>query len=387
MKVGIVIDDLDRRRGGMSEWCWQFVNATARRGYDLHVVAQGFGEEPLPKQVSRHRIARTNSRIAFSQEATQVLCNLRPDVVHDTGIGSHFDIFQPHGGSYAAWLERRLDMYPWWFRTAKRPIDAILPRHRDFARHARQQCTALKQSDKTIIALSNLVADDYERRHKIRAEQIKVIYNGVDCQRFSPAHRASYRALVRRELGVTDDALLLLLAAHNFRLKGVPELLNIAAQLHANGRSVHVAVAGGKRLDLWRNIAKQLGLAGRVSFVGTIPNLVPYYAAADAYVHPTYYDPCSLVLLEAAASGLPIVTTRRYNGAAELFREDDEILTAEDPTALDALYERVEALFDDRLRANLSAASRRVALRNPIERNVAEIVRLYETRSKRSLAA
>ena len=387
MRVAIVIDDLDRRRGGMSEWCWQFVCATARRGYDLHVVAQGFGQEPLPSQISRHRIARTNSRLAFSQEAADLLRSLRPDVIHDTGIGWHFDIFQPHGGSHAAWLERRLDMYPWWFRAAKRPIDALLPRHRDFARHARQQYAAVKQADKTVIALSNLVADDYERRHGIHAEQIKVIYNGVDCQRFSPAHRASYRALVRRNLGVADDALLLLLAAHNFRLKGVPELLALAARLNANKRPVHVVIAGGKRLERWRSSAKKLGLADRVSFVGTISNLVPYYAAADAYVHPTYYDPCSLVLLEAAASGLPIVTTRRYNGAVELFREDEEILVANDPTASGALYERVDALFDDHLRAKLSAASRRVALRNPIERNVAEIVRLYESRGRRSLAA
>ena len=387
MRVAIVIDDLDRRRGGMSEWCWQFVCATARRGYDLHVVAQGFGQDPLPSQISRHRIARTNSRLAFSQEASDLLRRLRPDVIHDTGIGWHFDIFQPHGGSYAAWLERRLDMYPWWFRAAKRPIDALLPRHRDFARHARRQCAAVKQADKTVIALSNIVADDYERRHGIHAGQIKVIYNGVDCQRFSPAHRTTYRALVRRNLGVADDALLLLLAAHNFRLKGVPELLALAARLNANKRPVHVAIAGGKRSEQWRRTAKKLGLAGRVSFVGTISNLVPYYAAADAYVHPTYYDPCSLVLLEAAASGLPIVTTRRYNGAVELFCEDEEILVANDPTASGALYERVEALFDDHLRAKLSAASRRVALRNPIERNVAEIVRLYESRNRGCVAA
>ena len=215
----------------------------------------------------------------------------------------------------------------------------LLPRHRDFARHADRQSAAVAQADKTVIALSNVVADDYEHRHKIRPERIKVVYNGVDCQRFSPAHRASYRGLVRRDLGVADDTLLLLLAAHNFRLKGVPELLAAAARLNANGRSVHVAIAGGKRLEKWRFSARKYGLAGRVSFVGTIPSLVPYYAAADAYVHPTYYDPCSLVLLEAAASGLPIVTTRRYNGAVELFREDDEILIAEDPTASNALYD------------------------------------------------
>lgn len=387
MRVGIVIDDLDRRRGGMSEWCWQFVNAAAKRGYELHVVAQGFGVEPLPARVARHRIDRTSSRMAFAESSSRILRTLNLDVVHDTGIGWHFDIFQPHGGSYAAWLQRRLEMYPFWFRAVKRPIDALLPRHRDFARHWRRQCAAAQCADTTVVALSNMVADDFVRLHGIRPEQVAIVYNGVDCQRFSPAHRPRQRAAVRRELGVDDQTVLLLLAAHNFRLKGVPELLSVAARLVANGRPVHVAIAGGKRLEKWRRAAAGLGLAARVSFVGTIADLVPYYAAADAYVHPTYYDPCSLVLLEAAASGLPIVTTRRFNGAVELFREDEEILIVNDPVAADALYERVDALFDERLREKLGNAARRVALRNPIERNVAEIVRLYDGRGSRRLAA
>ena len=70
MRVGVVIDDLDRRRGGMSEWSWQFVWAAAARGYELHIVAQGFGVEPLPARSMRHRIDRTSSRLAFAESAS-----------------------------------------------------------------------------------------------------------------------------------------------------------------------------------------------------------------------------------------------------------------------------------------------------------------------------
>jgi UDP-glucose:(heptosyl)LPS alpha-1,3-glucosyltransferase len=115
--------------------------------------------------------------------------------------------------------------------------------------------------------------------------------------------------------------------------------------------------------------------------------LVPYYAAADAYVHPTYYDPCSLVILEAAASGLPIVTTRRCNGAAELFHNGRDILTVEDPRDAQALVECVDALFDERLRQRLGEAARRVALHHTFERNVAEIVALYDGATDQRVAA
>ena len=153
---------------------------------------------------------------------------------------------------------------------------------------------------------------------------------------------ARHREIIRRQHGISDESLVLLLAAHNFRLKGVPELLRVAGRIVANGGPVHVAIAGGKRVKNWQHAANQLGLEKRVTFFGTVADMVPCYAAADAYVHPTYYDPCSLVLLEAAAFGLPIVTTRSHNGAAELFREGHEILTVNDPRDAAGLYQCVE---------------------------------------------
>jgi UDP-glucose:(heptosyl)LPS alpha-1,3-glucosyltransferase len=398
MRVGLVIDDIDPQRGGMSQWCRQFVSALAQRKYELHVVSQGFGNAALPESVAFHPIPRTNSRIAFARAAETVVRRLELDVVHDTGIGWQFDVFQPHGGSYAAWLRRRLDIYPFLYRMWKRPIDALLPRHRDFNRHSRRQYAAGRVGNKTFVALSQMVADDFVQHHGIRPAQIKVVYNGVDCRRFSPDQRGRYREFVRRRLGVNGETIVLLLAAHNFRLKGVPELLRLAARLARSRRPVVVLIAGGKRLEKWRRSAERFGLKapspsgrgqgeGGVTFLGTVADMVPYYAAADAYVHPTYYDPCSLVLLEAAASGLPIVTTRRFNGAAELFREGEEILTVAEPSAEDALYERVDALFDDRLRNSLGAAARRVALRHPFEKNVAEILRLYDGRLRLRAAA
>jgi len=387
MRIGLVIDELDSRRGGMGQWCWQFVRAVAKTGYELHIVSQDFGDGALPPHVACHTVPRTKSRVAFAEAAAEIVRKLELDVVHDTGIGWHFDILQPHGGSHAGWLRRRLDMYPPWVRMVKRPIDALLPRHRDFERHSRRQYAVGQTPDKIFVALSEMVADDFQRLHRICAEQIRIVYNGVDCQRFSPVHRARHRETIRLQHGISEESLVLLLAAHNFRLKGVPELLRVAGQLVANRRPIHVAIAGGKRLKKWQLAAKRLGLAKRVTFFGIVADMVPYFSAADAYVHPTYYDPCSLVLLEAAASGLPIVTTRRHNGVAELFREGSEILTVSDPSDAEGLYQCVEALFDERVSRSLGKAARKVAVRHPFERNVAEILALYEKSAGRKLAA
>jgi UDP-glucose:(heptosyl)LPS alpha-1,3-glucosyltransferase len=380
MRIGIVTFELDRHSGGMGHWCWQFVTALAARGHEVHVVVQRLGSSTLPPSVATHVVNHAASRAAFASAAEAYVKRLDVDVVHDMGAGWTCDVFQPHGGSHLAWLSRRLDMLPAWLRSVKRPFDAMLPRQRDFLRHARRQFDLRGAAGKTFIALSNGVANDLAERHGIRPDQIVVVPNGVDCGRFSPTHRAIFRDDMRRQLGIADETAMLLLAAHNFRLKGVPELLRAASRLVANGRDLHVVIAGGKRLSKWRLVSARLGLANRATFVGSVVDMTPYYAAADAYVHPTYYDPCSLVLLEAAASGLPIVTTRRCNGAAELFVEGGEILTFDDPRDSDALYARVDALFNAQLRERLGAAARRVALRHPYERNVAEILRVYEQR-------
>jgi UDP-glucose:(heptosyl)LPS alpha-1,3-glucosyltransferase len=387
MRIGLVIDELDPRRGGMAQWCSQFVGAIAKFGYELHIVSQGFGRDAMPLRVTCHTVPRTKSRVAFANAAAEIVRNLELDVVHDTGIGWEFDIFQPHGGSHAGWLRRRLDMYPSWIGALKGPLDALFPRHRDFDRHWRQQYSVSRRHDKTFVALSEMVADDFVLLHRIRPEQIETVYNGVDCQRFSPDHRMRHRETVRRQYGISEESLVLLLAAHNFRLKGLPELLRVAGRLVANRRPIHVAIAGGKHLKKWQQAANRQGLASHVTFFGRVADMVPYYSAADAYVHPTYYDPCSLVLLEAAASGLPIVTTRSHNGAAELFREGVDILTVNDPRDAAGLYQCIEALFDQRVRSSLGAAARRVALRHPFERNVAEILTLYKRSTGRRLAA
>src|SRR4051812_3064372 len=146
MRVGFVIDDLDPGRGGMSQWSWQFVESVAGKGHDLHVVSQGFGAVPLATNVTCHPVPRSRSRIEFATAAANILSRLNADVIHDTGLGTKFDIFQPHGGSYAAWVRRRLDFYPRWIRALKRPIDAMLPRQREFDCHAKEQYETARKS-------------------------------------------------------------------------------------------------------------------------------------------------------------------------------------------------------------------------------------------------
>ena len=167
-----------------------------------------------------------------------------------------------------------------------------------------------------------------------------------------------------------------LIVAHNFRLKGVTTLLHAMRRLRTAGPPLRLVIVGGKRIDPWRRYVARLGLSEQVTFAGRVDDPLPYYAAADCYVHPTYYDPCSLVVLEAAACGLPLITSR-YNGASEMFRNGEDLLLIDDPADEAAMAAAMRTLLDDAVRRRLGAAARATVLRHSFQRNVDQILEIY----------
>src|SRR5205085_5096840 len=106
-----------------------------------------------------------------------------------------------------------------------------------------------------------------------------------------------------------------------------------------------LVVAGSPKTDPWRRLAERLGIANRVKFVGPTADVRRVYFAADVHVHPTFYDPCSGVVIEALTCGLPVVTSR-HNGAAELMSPPREGFVIDDPHDHAALAGALAALLD-----------------------------------------
>lgn len=374
MNIGLVIESLDPRRGGAEQWTTQFARWLVRAGHEVHVVASHFSPDSATLGIATHALPRTRSRFEFSLAAERRLDQLPLDVTHDMGYGWHCDVFQPHGGSRAAANEQNLMLAPRWMRPIKRRVASCLPRYREFRRLAMAQYMA---DDRIFVALSKLVARDFERFHGVRREQIRLVYNGVDIERFSLEHQRRYRAVVRDQLGVDDRETLLLIVAHNFRLKGVPTLLASVGKLLRAGMPVRLAVVGGKRQPAIQRLAARLGAAKATTFVGPVEDAVPYYAAADVYVQPTFYDPCSLVVLEAWASGLPVITSR-YNGAGELMTPGVEGWLVDNPADADELTARLLSLTEPAIRAPMALAARRLAVAHSFDRNCRELLAVYE---------
>ncbi len=383
MRIALVVERFDPRRGGLEQWSARFVAEVARRGHEVHVVAERFAAEAAQMPLVQHELGPTGSRLGFAAAAEQAVARLAVDVVHDTGAGWRCNVFQPHCGSRAAAIEHNLLLLPAWLRPWKRRLQPGLRRYRDYAELMRRQYVL---DGRRFLALSHRVAAHFRQYHGVPDDAIRVVYNGGDCERYRPEHRQVYREPVRRWLGVADHEVLLLIVAHNFQLKGVPALLRATGRLAQRGWPVRLAVVGGKRLGRALRQAAAAKADHLVRFTGSLDDPTPLYAAADVYVQPTFYDPCSLVALEALACGLPLVTSC-YNGVSELVTNGGEGFALQDPADVEELDARLESLMAADVRARMGQAARQLALRHTFAHNVDEILTLYAQLDRRRAAA
>ncbi len=381
MKIGLVLEHFDPRRGGLEQWCWQFTQALIARDHQVHVISKDFCKEAEAMPVCCHRLPQGLPRLGFAQVAEETLRRLDLDIIHDTGAGWFCDVFQPHWGSWSVLTKQKLLLLPRWLRPWKRMFIRWLPRYRDIRQLVqRQYCN----DGRLFLALSERVAQDFQYVHHVQRQHIRVVYNGVNLQRFCPENRERFRAEIRRQFGVDDQTLLVLIVAHNFRLKGVPTLVEAVRRLAQRGVRVHLLVIGGKRRGPPRGLTFTRDAAAVTTFVGPVEDTAPYYAAADVYVHPTLYDTFSLVVLEAMASGLPVVTSQ-FNGVRELLQPGVEGYLLENPLDPEEIIAKVQLLGDPKIQQQMGAAARRLAEQHPFENNVEQILSAYEEAFDRNI--
>ncbi|MBN1591286.1 MAG: glycosyltransferase family 4 protein [Pirellulales bacterium] len=374
MRIGLVIEHFNPERGGAEQWTYQFTERLLAGGHEVHVVAGVFSESTRSMPIVRHLLPNTRRRLGFAVAAERKLRSLSLDVIHDMGSGWYCDVFESHDGSRFAQWEQKVQTLPGCFRPIKRHMTRVLPRYQEFRKLLARQ---FADPGRIILALSKMVATDYLRYHGVHPEQIRLIYNGVDTERFSPDHRDAYRQPLRRRLGVDDGETLLLFVGHDFQRKGLATAIRATARLVRAGEAVRLVVVGGRHP--WRpmHLTRRLGASRHVTFVGSVTDTVPYYAASDVYVLPTFYDPCSLGVLEAAGSGLPSVTSR-FNGAGEMLNDGVNGVLMNNPADDEELAQRLRPLLDRETRENMGRAARYFALDHTLQRNCDEIVAVYQ---------
>jgi UDP-glucose:(heptosyl)LPS alpha-1,3-glucosyltransferase len=383
MKIALVIGNYNSQGGGAERWTDRHANYLLSAGHDVHLISRGFNKPPAGAKL--HPIDKARGRLRFADRAEQALKRIGTDAIHDMGDGWFGDVFSPHHGTRAGGFLASDEMASPSWRSVRKWSRNWLPRYREF--RLLERCQLAAGAFRTVVALSRKVQRDMMRHYSVDPDRIDVVYNGVDAETFRPAdcpRLVARRDNIRRAWG-WENRVVFLLVAHNFKLKGLDALLRALSRIPASER-VGLVVAGNDKPSPYDRMAQKLGVSDRVKFLGDQPDAVPLYQAADAYVQPTYYDPCSLVVLEAMSSGLPTITTTA-NGAGELLEHGRSGFILDEPTDDESLAEFMTATLDAGFRANAGAEARRTAERNTMAANSARYLALYERRESRKQAA
>ena len=292
-----------------------------------------------------------------------------------------FDLVQSHERIACCDVYRAGDgVHREWLRQRQRTLGAIgklgvalNPYHRYMLAAEKKLFSATRL--KAVICISHMVKKDIQRHYAVPEEKLHVIYNGVDTSAFHPSLAERHRQPVREVFGIPPDALLFLFVGSGFERKGLAILLQALA---TQAENTHLLVVGkDKRMQNFRRAAVRLGLGARVHFAGGQADVLPFYGAADAMAFPTLYEPFGNVVLEAMASGLPVITSSK-SGAAELIEhgKNGYICDALDAAALSASMARLTV---PGAAATMGAAARVTAESYTLETMGERLVRLYHS--------
>lgn len=382
MRVALVILHADPRKGGAEGYTVNLAHALARRGHDVTLAATSFapaceGIRQVP--LGGRGVTRLGRYRSFVDALGRHLDQARYDVVHAIAPVRGCDFYHPQAGLAAEALASGHLKYG----GIRRPLDRLatrLNRKRQFVASVEREL--LTGSDApTLLCVSDMVRRT-GRAHfpTLPEEKLVTLFNAVDPARFDPEAKPQAAGEVRRRLGVGAEKVVALIVAQDFKRKGLRPAIEAMARV-PDERLV-LLVVGKPDPRPYKELARRLNVSHRVIFAGPTTDTYGFYRAADLFVLPTWHDPCSLVVLEALAMGLPTITTAQ-NGACEVIEEGRHGYVLSDPGDVEGLARGMARLLDPHTRRQQREACLALRPRLSYEHHLDQLESLYAATARR----
>ena len=346
MRIALVMLHADPARGGAERYTVDLAAALARRGHDVRVVASSFSDAvPVAMRVivDASGITRVGRYRNFLDDFDQHLTEAKYDIVHAMLPVRRCDVYHPHAGMAAAALVKANRLFN--------------PRRGAMAKVERYLLNSGKPP--VVLSLSEYSKKDVIKYYpQLPADRLATLFNAVDLTRFEPQPRAKH------------DYVGGLFIGQDFVRKGLAQTLTAASMLKEPRLKITVV---GKKSAKFHAPADA---GAQVSFAGEVADPRPFYRDADFFVLPTRHDPCSLVVLEALAMGVPVISTR-FNGACEIMTDGVHGYVLDDPEDVNALAQAMRKMLDPRLRAEMSLACLELRPRLSYEHHLDQLEEIY----------
>ena len=223
-----------------------------------------------------------------------------------------------------------------------------------------------KRSD-CIVTLTEKLKDELTSMGIVGKKGVRVISLGLDLDRFSlfNTHDRSFR----KELNLHEQDLLIGIVGRLVPIKRHEDLLRALAQLREKGLKVHLAIVGGGELkDFLRNLVQELRLENLVHFCGFRKDLEQIYSELNCLVLCSANEGTPVCLIEAMASGIPVIATD-VGGVRDLLLDcpSCKITPSKDPPQLAQAMEEILQKYDfykEKAQSYRSVISERYSIKN-----------------------
>jgi UDP-glucose:(heptosyl)LPS alpha-1,3-glucosyltransferase len=294
--------------GGAELFTQRLAAILHQRGHEVRIVAEEWPESP--NGVYQVEKISSNDPKAFAGRCLDRLGNPKDAIILSLERTLRQHIYRAGDGVHSRWLERRKKhqtrLQQWWGRWD--------PKHQSLVELEKKVFT--QENTDWILANSNMVRREILEGFSFPEQRIRVIHPGVDLKIFQPCRTNARKNDIRKSLGVPADVVVWSFVGSGFERKGLAWAMEIAA---AQKESVWLLVLGKGKQRAYERLSSHLGIGKRFIFLPEGSRALDVYHASDAFILPTIYDPCSNACLEAAACGLPVITTSS-NGASEIVR-------------------------------------------------------------------
>ncbi|HEV7301736.1 MAG TPA: glycosyltransferase family 4 protein [Tepidisphaeraceae bacterium] len=369
MKIALVILDSDKARGGAERYTVDLAHALAGAGHDTTLISAALSPKEETTDTTSQPFAqvklrgggltRTRRYRRFIDSVDAHLLATPYDIVHAMLPIRRADLYHPHAG-VATQVGRK--------------ANAIFNPRRKAMAEVEEELLDDGDVPPTVLCLSQYV--ERHLKHYYPNASTATLFNAVDLQKFDPAIRPDAGAAIRQKYAIAEGDVVALIIAQDFARKGVRQAIEAVAA--TADKRLRLLVVGDGAVRRYARLASKLGVADRVTFTGRTDDAYAFYQAADFFVLPTRHDPCSLVVLEALAMGLPVISTTS-NGATEIMNGTHGCVLS-DPGDVAALVRAIEVVLDNDSRQHMAAACLTLRPQLAYEAHLAALLAIYESR-------
>lgn len=318
MRIAFIVFDYTKP-GGVERYVRTLSDIFSLRGNEVHIFSSSIPQNEFSKKIF-HKVPIPKMPFflqlyLFSRKVSRIIKSFNFDIIHNQGAdGLVQDVVTAHS-CHRAWVEysKKISIVEF----LKKQLN---PLHRVILENEKNNFTV--GNYKKIIAVSENVKQEIVYYYRTPIEDIEVVFPGVNTDEFNPENKIIWRNQIRNKYNLSQEDFIILFVANEFRRKGLLTLLKSLSKI-GNSKIKLMIVGKGYRFP-YIFLAKSLKINNRIIFVDQTEYVNRYYACADIFVLPTKYEPTGLVIMEAMASGLPVIVSK--TAGASILLDDEKCI-------------------------------------------------------------